>query len=92
MAKEVNATGDRIVLHVNVSKMLLDEESHDARVLKQVLSSHRISLEKAMSVLREHPIMYLDSLDLSGRSKQVKLVIRCCFDPPRWEQLHYLHP
>jgi len=30
LAKDVNDTGDRIVLHLNVSKMLLDEESQDA--------------------------------------------------------------
>jgi hypothetical protein len=30
VAKDVIDTGDRIVLHVNVFKMLLDEESQDA--------------------------------------------------------------
>jgi hypothetical protein len=30
VAKKVNVTRDHIVLHVNVSKMLLDEESQDA--------------------------------------------------------------
>ena len=30
VAKKVNVTRDHIVLHVNVYKMLLDEESQDA--------------------------------------------------------------
>ena len=67
MAKDVNVnfkTGDCIVriLHVNVSKMLLDEEFQDAQLRRQLLYVPRVSFEKTMGLLREHPIMHLDSL------------------------------
>ena len=92
MVKDVNNTGDRIVLHVNVSKMLLDEESQDTQLLKRTLSVFRVGFEKTIDLLREHHFIYLDSLDFCDRDKLVKLVIHCCFDPPRWEQLRNLYP
>ena len=85
MAKDVNDTGDRIVLHVNVFKMLLDEESQDVQILRMILSVHKISFEKTLLITREHLLMNLDSFDPCDQSKLVKLVIHCCFEPSRWE-------
>ena len=92
VVKDVIDTGDRIVLHLNVFKMLLDEESQDAQVLRQMLSFNKVSFEKTLGVLREHHFMYMDSLCPCDQRKKVKLVILCCFDPSRWEQLLYLDP
>jgi hypothetical protein len=92
VAKKVNVTRDHIVLHVNVSKMLLDEESHDVQLLRQMLSVHKVSFEKTVGILLEHHFMYLDSLYYLDVKKPVKLVIYCCFASTRWEQLQYLHP
>ena len=92
MTKDVNDTGDRIVLHLNIPKMLLDKESPDYLLLRNMLSIHKVSYEKTMDLLREHHIMYLDSLCLCDQRKEVKLVIHCWFDPSRWEQLLYLDP
>jgi hypothetical protein len=61
VAKDVIDTGDRIVLHLNVFKMLLDEESQDAQLLRQMLSVHKVSFKKTMGILIEHHFMYLDS-------------------------------
>ena len=83
MAKDVNVNfrnGDRIVLHVNVSKMLLDEEFQDAQLRRRLLSVHRVSFEKTMGLLREHPIMHLDSLCPCDPKNLVELVIHCCFE------------
>ena len=84
--------GDRIVLHVNVLEMLLDEGYQDAQLRRWILYFPRVSFEKTMGLLREHPIMHLDSLCPCDQRKKVKLVILCCFDPSRWEQLLYLDP
>ena len=62
------------------------------QLLRQMLSVNKVSFEKTLDILREHHFMYLDSLCPCDQRKQVKLVIRCCFDPTRWEQLFYLHP
>ena len=72
--------------------MLLDEESQNMQLLKKMLSVHKVSFEKTMDLLREHHIMYFDSLCLCDQRKEVKLVIHCWLDPSRWEQLLYLDP
>ena len=92
MAKDVKENfemGDRIVLHVNVLEMLLDEGYQDAQLRRWILYFPRVSFEKTMGLLREHPIMYLDSLCPCDPKNLVELVIHCCFDPPRGEQLQY---
>jgi hypothetical protein len=79
--------GDRIILHVNVPEMLLDAEFQDAQLRRRLSAAPRVTLEKAVGLLREHPIMHLDSLCPCDPKNLVELVIHCCFDPPRGEQL-----
>ena len=79
--------GDRIILHVNVPAMLLDSKFQDAQLRRRLLAARKVTLEKTVGLLREHPIMHLDSLCPCDTKNLVELVIHCCFDPPRGEQL-----
>ena len=81
-----------IALHVNVHEMLLDEEYQDGQLRRWILSVPRVSFDKTVGLLREHPIMHLDSLCPCDRKSLVELVIHCCFDPPRGEQMLNLDP
>jgi hypothetical protein len=62
VTKDVNDTGDRIVLHLNIPKMLLDKESPDYLLLRNMLSIHKVSFEKTMDLLREHHIMFFGEI------------------------------
>ena len=86
-AKENFKWGDRVILHVNVPEMLLDAEYQDAQLRRWLIVARRVSFEKAVGLLRENPIMHLDSLCPCDPKNLVDLVIHCCFDPPRGEQL-----
>ena len=90
LAKDVNDTGDCIVLHLNVFKMLLNEESPDAQVLRQILSSRKICFEKTLHVLREQKSMRLKKTFSYKYKRSFTVIILCYFDPTRWEQLSCL--
>ena len=79
------------MLHLNVPEMF-NEENHHHQFLRLLLSTHNISFEKSMDILRESPYIYLRTLDLCDIRKPVTVLIRCLYDPSRWEQILVLDP